>query len=91
MVNVYLHSEGQKRTPPGNALFAGFRFLPKREGKRVERSSAACSHSLCTRRAGLILFYVSFGSEVETREMILKSQALGKRIALPRSWRTQET
>jgi 5-formyltetrahydrofolate cyclo-ligase len=36
------------------------------------------------RRAGLILFYFSFGSEVETREMILKSQTLGKRIALPK-------
>jgi len=36
------------------------------------------------RQAGLILFYASFGSEVETGEMILKSQALGKRISLPK-------
>jgi 5-formyltetrahydrofolate cyclo-ligase len=34
--------------------------------------------------ADLILFYASFGSEVETWEMMKASQAYGKRIALPR-------
>lgn len=34
--------------------------------------------------ADLILFYASFGSEVETWEMMKASQGYGKRIALPR-------
>ena len=35
-------------------------------------------------RAKTILFYASFGGEVETFDMIRQAQLLGKRIALPR-------
>lgn len=35
------------------------------------------------RRAKIIMFYLSFGGEVETSEMIKEAQKLGKKIAVP--------
>ena len=36
------------------------------------------------RRAGLVLAYLSFGSEVETRGLVRDAWAAGKRVAVPR-------
>jgi 5-formyltetrahydrofolate cyclo-ligase len=52
------------------------------------RSAAACSHLFSLpemRAAAVVMFFVSFGSEVETGEMIERALEAGKRVAAPRA------
>ncbi len=54
---------------------------------RTERSRAIAERLLAlpeVREAGTVLLFSSFGSEVETSEMIERLHASGKRVALPR-------
>jgi len=39
--------------------------------------------SLVFKRSKIVMFYISFGGEVETREMISEAQNLGKIVAVP--------
>lgn len=60
--------------------------LPRHE---IRRRSAAAGSRLFSlpemREARVVLFFVSFGSEVETRPMLQRALAEGKRVALPRA------
>src|SRR3989344_5912805 len=56
-------------------------------GKQIKSKSAAIAKKLFStpefKKANVIFTYVSFGSEVSTREIIKKSLALGKKVAVP--------
>jgi 5-formyltetrahydrofolate cyclo-ligase len=58
------------------------------------RSGAACSHLFAlpeVAEARMVMFFVSFGSEIDTVPMIRKALAEGKRVAAPRADKATRT
>ncbi len=58
---------------------------PARERAAADaRVAARVRETVAWRRAGLVLAYLSFGSEVQTRGLVRDAWAAGKRVAVPR-------
>ena len=59
----------------------------QKESERLDKSAIIFRKLLklrCFQEAERVLFYISFGGEVDTHMMIIKTQELGKKIGVPR-------